>query len=98
MVDFSLKLKELRKSAGLTQKQLAERLGITPSVVSYYELSERTPSPEILVKLAGIFHVTTDSLLGINQAKDSSLDISGLTDEDIQYLRQTINILKRKNG
>ena len=96
MVDFGEKLKELRKSAGLTQKQLAERLGITSSVVSYYELSERTPSPEVLIKLSGIFHVSVDSLLGIEQTQTSPLDISGLTDEDIQYLRQTIDILRRK--
>lgn len=43
MVEFGAKLKALRLASGLTQKQLAERLGITTSVVSYYELSERSP-------------------------------------------------------
>ena len=96
MVDFGTKLKELRKSAGLTQKQLADRLGVTSSVVSYYELAARTPSPDVLVKLAGIFHVSVDELLGLVPPQSFPLDISGLTDEDIQYLRQTIEILKRK--
>ena len=97
MVEFALRLKELRRSAGLTQKQLGERLGISASVVSYYELSERVPSPEILVKLAGIFHVSTDSLLGIEPVRAIPLDLRGLTGEDIRFLQQTVDFLKRKN-
>lgn len=52
-MDFGSRLKELRTQAGLTQLQLAQRMGITKSVVSFYELQERTPSPDVLVKLAG---------------------------------------------
>nr|MCR5041286.1 helix-turn-helix domain-containing protein [Clostridia bacterium] len=37
MVDFGVRLKELRKENGMTQRQLAERLGVTKSMVSYYE-------------------------------------------------------------
>lgn len=94
MVDFGNRLKELRTKAGLTQKQLANRLGVTASVVSYYELSERSPSPEVLVKLAGIFHVSTDYLLGIQKSADESLDIRGLTAEGIELLRHTIIVLQ----
>ena len=49
-VDFGQRLKELRVQAGMTQLQLAQRMGVTKSVVSFYELQERTPSPDILVK------------------------------------------------
>lgn len=95
MVDFGRKLKELRIQAGLTQKQLAERVKVTKSVISYYELQERYPSPEILIKLANIFHVSTDFLLGIE--KQQTLDISGLDEEDIRLLQHTISILRNKN-
>lgn len=64
-VDFGQRLKELRVQAGMTQLQLAQRMGVTKSVVSFYELQERTPSPDILVKLSGIFKVSTDYLLGL---------------------------------
>ena len=97
MVEFGAKLKALRKASGLTQKQLAERLGITTSVVSYYELSERSPSPDVLIRLSQVFHVSVDELLGIEESSIFPLDVSGLTDEDIQYLQQTIDILRRKN-
>lgn len=95
MVDFGRKLKELRIQAGLTQKQLAERVKVTKSVISYYELQERYPSPEILIKLANIFHVSTDFLLGIE--KQQTLDISGLDEEDIRLLQHTISVLRNKN-
>ena len=97
MVDFGSKLKELRLQAGMTQKELASKLGVTSSVVSYYELSERTPSPEVLVKLSYIFHVSSDYLLGITPLSDTPLDITGLNDEDIAYLQRTIDLLKHKN-
>ena len=95
MVDFGLKLKELRKQSGMTQQQLADKLGITKSVISYYELSERTPSPDVLKDLAIIFHVSADYLLGIERAK--TIDVSDLSDEDVKLLLVTIETLRNKN-
>lgn len=96
MVNFGKRLKELRKNAGLTQKQLADKIWVTKATISYYEQSERNPSPEILVKLAKVFHVTTDYLLGIEQ-KQRFLDVSGLSEEDIDLLQHTIDTLQKKN-
>ena len=95
MVDFGNKLKELRKQAGMTQQQLANKLGITKSVVSYYELSERTPSPDVLKELSHIFRVSTDYLLGIERSK--TIDVSDLSDEDIKLLLATIEALRNRN-
>ncbi len=93
MVDFGKTLKELRLNAGLTQQQLAAQLGVTKTVVSYYELHTRTPSPEILVKLAAIFHVSSDYLLGIEKGK--TIDVSGLDDQEIATLITLINLLRK---
>ena len=71
----------------MTQLQLAQRMGVTKSVVSFYELQERTPSPDILVKLSGIFKVSTDYLLGLDPRE--TIDISGLSREDIAGVRGT---------
>ena len=76
LLNFGNTLKELRTQNGMTQQQLATQIGVSKSVVSYYELQERTPSPEILLKLASIFHVSSDYLLGIE--KNNVLDVSGL--------------------
>ncbi len=97
MVKFAEKLKELRKNAGLTQQQLADRIWVTKASISYYELSERDPSPEILVKIAEVFHVTTDYLLGIDD-KRIYLDVSDLNDEEIELLQHTIDLLKKNRS
>ena len=96
MVDFGETLKDLRHKAGMTQKQLADRLWLSNATVSYYEQSVRYPSPDILVKLAGVFHVTTDYLLGIENKKQT-LDVTDLTDEDIHFLQNAIALLRSKN-
>ncbi len=95
MVNFGETLKKLRLDAGLTQAQLAQKLNVTKSVVSYYELKERTPSPEVLIKISELFHVTTDYLLGINHSK--MIDVSDLSDEDVRFLLITIETLKKRN-
>lgn len=94
-MDFGNKLKELRQQAGLTQKQLAEQIGVTKSVISFYERSERTPSPDVLRKLASVFHVSTDFLLDIDRVK--RIDISGLDDNDIQLVSMLVDTLRKKN-
>ena len=66
-MDFGNRLKELRKQAGLTQQQLANQVGLSKTVISYYELHTRIPSPEVLIKLASVFHVSADYLLGIEK-------------------------------
>ncbi len=57
-------LQTLRKDIGLTQKQLASMLGIAHNTVGMYEQGRRAPDLEAVVKLAEIFTVSTDYLLG----------------------------------
>ncbi len=95
-MDFGSKLKELRIQNGLTQKQLADQLGVTKSVVSFYERQERTPSPEVLRKMAAVFRVSTDFLLDIDSTK--RLDVSDLDDEDIQLVSLLVETLRKKNN
>lgn len=95
-VKFGEKLKELRLENNLTQKQLAERLGIANSIISYYESGNRFPSYDVLVKISKTFHVTCDYLLGIEKAK--TIDVSELSWEDVKVVEQVANALRRKNA
>lgn len=95
-MDFGSKLKELHIQNGLTQQQLATQLGVTKSVVSFYERQERTPSPEVLRKMAAIFRVSTDFLLDIDSTK--RLDVSDLDDDDIQLVSLLVDTLRKKNN
>ena len=53
-----------RKKLGLTQDQLAERLGVTAQAVSKWENDQSCPDITMLPKLAELFNTTTDELLG----------------------------------
>ena len=48
----------------MTQKDLAEYLNLTPKMISFYELGQRVPPSDIILKLAERFNVSTDYLLG----------------------------------
>lgn len=94
MVHFGQRLKELRLQAGLTQKQLADRIWVSKAAIGNYELSDRKPSPEIIVKLAKVFHVSTDYLLGIDE-KEHIIDVSGLSDDEIAAVQNLVDIIKK---
>ena len=94
MVNFGNKLKTLRTEKKLTQKQLADRVGLATSAISSYEAGSRYPTYEILIKFSRIFHVTTDYLLGIKDTR--TLDLSDLQDDDIEILSLLADKLRRK--
>ncbi len=56
-------LRSLRESREYTQKDLATMIGLTPKMISFYEKEQRQPPIDVLLKLANIFHVSTDYLL-----------------------------------
>jgi transcriptional regulator with XRE-family HTH domain len=66
---LGLRLTELRQAAGLTQTQLAERIGVHPSNIGFWELSGTPPRGEVLPKLAHALGVSVDELLGVTPPK-----------------------------
>lgn len=63
-MSVGVRLKQLRKSSGKTQRDLAKSLYVTASSIGMYERDERTPSPDVLKKYADIFDVSLDYILG----------------------------------
>ncbi len=63
MNEFGNYLYSLRRGAGLTQQELAEKLGVTNRTISKWETGETFPETAQLVPLADVFHVTVDELL-----------------------------------
>lgn len=66
-------LKELRKTNKITQAKLATMLGVSRSTISMWEIDESQPDNDTLVKIADIFNVSTDYLLG-QQSTPPSID------------------------
>lgn len=94
----------------LTQAEVANRVGANESTYRMWELSASEPSSETLVKLAKLFNVSTDYLLGI---EDRPLNIppelegvqvafhdglDGLTQEDINDVAEYIEFLRNKRN
>lgn len=65
MNSFSERLKMLRTKEKLTQKQLAEKLGISSGSVIAYEKTTKVPSIDVCVKIATFFNVSMDWLCGL---------------------------------
>ena len=60
---FGPRIAALRREAGLSQAELAQRLGISASAMGMYEQGRREPSMETVVAMAELFQVSTDYLL-----------------------------------
>ncbi len=93
MIDIGKNIKKLRLQQDLSQAQLAERLGITKSIISAYENGSRMPSYEVLLKISRIFKVSTDYLFGIENK--NTLDLSGLTDAQAKAVRDLVRSMQR---
>ena len=64
MYVFDQRLKALRKEKGITQKQLAEAIGLTERGLQGYEIKDRKPGYDALIALADYFDVSLDYLVG----------------------------------
>lgn len=75
MLQLDQNLRRLRKEAGITQEQLADKLGVTFQAVSRWENGAAYPDITLLPELAGVFQVTVDTLLGITEASEKDISI-----------------------
>lgn len=88
-------IKKLRASKKMTLAVMAERIGVTTSAIAAYENGNRTPSLDVLVKIARLFNVTTDNLLGCTN-KDL-IDLSDLCFTQRENIRSLILTYRKFN-
>lgn len=67
---LGVRISELLKLNGLTQRELAEKVGVTEVSMSRYIKGERVPKGYIIANIATALHTTTDDLLGQNNDED----------------------------
>lgn len=91
---LGIRINELRTAAGWNQVQLAEKLYISKQTVSNWENGNIQPSIEMLIRIAKLFHVSTDYLLGLDNVQTISVD--GLLAAFIAHLTQIIEDYKHK--
>lgn len=83
------RIRELRVASGLSQVELAKKLGVSKQSVSNWENDNIQPSIEMLVKIARTFNVSTDYLLG--QDNHTYIEVTNLTKNQIRHIQQIIN-------
>lgn len=98
-MEFSERLKELRKQAHLTQVELASKLGIVQSSYADWERGKKKPTQDNLVKIAQVLNVSVDYLVGNSEEKADELDniellfrmnSKGLTEEEKEVFRKEL--------
>ena len=94
-INLSEQIRKLRMSKKFTLAVMAERLGVTTSTVAAYENGTRNPSFEVLVKLARIFNVTVDNLLGYTT--QDLIDVSGLSSIQRENIQDMILTYRKFN-
>ena len=98
-MEFSERLKELRKQAHLTQVELASKLGIVQSSYADWERGKKKPTQDNLVKIAQVLNVSVDYLVGNSEEKADELDniellfrmnSKGMTDEEKEIFKKEL--------
>ncbi len=102
-------LKKIRNKKGLTQADVAAKLGITYQAYAHYETGRRQPDPEMLLKMANLFGVSTDYLLGRDETPTLTIPktltdtqiafaegIKDLDDEELQQIADFVDFLKNR--
>ena len=108
---FQIRLKILREKAGLSQAELAQRLGIAQSTVGGGESGRREPNFAMLLTLSNFFQVSSDFLLGQEPLEevlesdpapgkagdeDFLSELSELTPEEIDYIAMFAKFVKKQ--
>ena len=105
-MEFSERLKELRKKANVTQVEVAEKLGISQPAYASWERGIKKPTQENLVKIAQVLNASVDYLVGNSEEKSDELDniellfrmnSKGLTDEEKRiFKKELIEFMKER--
>lgn len=93
--EFAENLKKLREANGLSQTELAIRINVNKSLISAYENELRLPSLLVLSKLAYLFNVSMEFLLGIR--KSNTIDVSKLTNEQVSVITSVVKAFEDAN-
>ena len=79
----------------MTQATLAKRVGVTNATISAYEVGARAPSFEVLIKLAQVFRVSTDNLLGISNR--FVVDVTRLSMTQRAIVQDIVSLYEERN-
>lgn len=85
---FGKRLAELRKSHQMTQEELADKIGFSRAMISYYESWAKNPTLEVIQKVAGFFSVPPESLIATNGKEEKKAGPASRLEQQLQRVRR----------
>ena len=82
-IETANRLYELRKKNGLSQEELADKLGISRQAVSKWERAEASPDTDNLILLAKLYNVSLDELLNSEKATEAAFEANEAKKEEM---------------
>lgn len=92
---FGERLRNLRMDRGLSLQQLAGRIGVTKSTVSFYESGERMPSYDVLFEICRTLDTEVEYIL-FGENGHRVVDVTGLSEDEIANISAMAAALRRK--
>ncbi len=89
---ISERIKELRTRNNLSQVKLAKVLNVSRSTVNAWEMGISMPTIKYVIEMSNLFKVTSDYILGIDNAE--SISLNGLNKKQVQSIIQIIDCFK----
>lgn len=99
--NFNENLKEARLKSGLSQKDVAENIGVAKSTYSLYESGSREPNVNTIKKIADCLRVSADTLLGLTEESTTiaaHFDGNEYTEDELNEIRQFAEFVKNKRN
>ena len=96
--NFSENLKSKRKQLGLTQKELAEIVGITPKTIQNYENKKTTPTSAVMESISIALNISLNRMLGINElnSRKKSIDTLNKIDSLLLLINNAVEEIKEE--
>lgn len=98
LMNMGERLRELRMRRNISQEEVARHIGITRSAYSHYEINNRQPVYETLIKLAAFFDVTLDYIIGGTATKHKSESSDTQDTREILHLLQHMDQEQRRKS
>ena len=97
--NFNENLKNARERKGMSQKDVAEEIGVAKSTYSLYESGNREPNVQTIKKIADVLNVSADDLLGLNEEPltiAAHFDGDEYTEEELDEINAFAEFVKTK--
>ena len=98
---FNENLRAARERKNMTQKDVADNIGVAKSTYSLYESGNREPNVQTIKKLADLLNVSADNLLGLNQEPttiSAHFDGDDFTEDELEDIRAYADFVKNRRN